>query len=124
MVPSFPYCSSKVVISVFLLQPLCATDPMLVLEFSMLILDSCPTKTIELFLSENIPADLVNSYLKQHAPNMQGKYLELMLTMNENGISGNLQSEMVKSCSKVLSLIPVPFVCLSLETGWKIVYLC
>ncbi|XP_022741564.1 vam6/Vps39-like protein isoform X2 [Durio zibethinus] len=77
-------------------QPLCGTDPMLVLEFSMLVLESCPTQTIELFLSGNIPADLVNSYLKQHAPNMQGRYLELMLAMNENGISGNLQNEMVQ----------------------------
>lgn len=61
----------------------------------MLVLESCPTQTIELFLSGNIPADLVNSYLKQHAPSMQATYLELMLSMNENGISGNLQNEMV-----------------------------
>ncbi|KAJ8764545.1 hypothetical protein K2173_006285 [Erythroxylum novogranatense] len=78
------------------LKPLCGTDPMLVLEFSMLILESCPTQAIELFLSGNIPADLVNSYLKQHAPNLQGRYLELMLAMNENGISGNLQNEMIQ----------------------------
>ncbi|GAB2231839.1 hypothetical protein Droror1_Dr00010855 [Drosera rotundifolia] len=78
------------------LKPLCATDPMLVLEFSMLVLGSCPTLTIDLFLSGNIPADLVNSYLKQHAPSMQATYLELMLAMNENGISGNLQNEMVQ----------------------------
>ncbi|OAY57391.1 vacuolar sorting protein 39 isoform X1 [Manihot esculenta] len=78
------------------LKPLCGTEPMLVLEFSMLVLESCPTQTIELFLSGNIPADLVNSYLKQHAPSMQGRYLELMLAMNENGISGNLQNEMVQ----------------------------
>ncbi|XVF62028.1 hypothetical protein PTKIN_Ptkin08bG0184100 [Pterospermum kingtungense] len=78
------------------LKPLCGTDPMLVLEFSMLVLESCPTQTIELFLSGNIPADLVNSYLKQHAPSMQGRYLELMLAMNENCISGNLQNEMVQ----------------------------
>ncbi|PON67665.1 Clathrin, heavy chain [Parasponia andersonii] len=77
------------------LKPLCGTDPMLVLEFSMLVLESCPTQTIELFLSGNIPADLVNSYLKQHAPNMQARYLELMLAMNQDGISGNLQNEMV-----------------------------
>ncbi|CAN0861876.1 Vacuolar sorting protein 39 [Linum grandiflorum] len=79
------------------LKPLCGTDPMLVLESSMLILERCPTQTIELFLSGNIPADLVNSYLKQHAPNMQGRYLELMLAMNESAISGNLQNEMVDS---------------------------
>ncbi|KAJ4851461.1 Vam6/Vps39-like protein [Turnera subulata] len=78
------------------LKPLCGTDPMLVLEYSMLVLESCPTQTIELFLSGNIPADLVNSYLKQHAPSLQGRYLELMLAMNENGISGNLQNEMVQ----------------------------
>ncbi|KAF5752976.1 vam6/Vps39-like protein [Tripterygium wilfordii] len=78
------------------LKPLCATDPILVLEFSMLVLERCPTQTIELFLSGNIPSDLVNSYLKQHAPSMQGRYLELMLAMNENGISGNLQNEMVQ----------------------------
>ncbi|KAK9129880.1 hypothetical protein Sjap_010367 [Stephania japonica] len=78
------------------LKPICNTDPMLVLEFSMLVLESCPTQTIELFLSGNIPADLVNSYLKQHAPSMQGRYLELMLAMNGNGISGNLQNEMVQ----------------------------
>lgn len=84
------------------MQPLCATEPMLVLEFSMLVLESCPSQTIDLFLSGNIPADLVNSYLKQHAPNMQAMYLELMLAMNEHGISGNLQNEMVK---KLLSHI-------------------
>ncbi|XP_021714513.1 vam6/Vps39-like protein [Chenopodium quinoa] len=78
------------------LKPLCGTDPMLVLEFAMLVLESCPTQTIELFLSGNIPADLVNSYLKQHAPNMQARYLELMLSMNEDGVSGHLQNEMVQ----------------------------
>ncbi|KVI02856.1 Citron-like protein [Cynara cardunculus var. scolymus] len=78
------------------LKPLCEIDPMLVLEFSMLVLESCPTQTIELFLSGNISADLVNSYLKQHAPGMQATYLELMLSVNENGISGNLQNEMVQ----------------------------
>lgn len=85
-------------LSIFFLlfQPLCGTDPMLVLEFSMLVLESCPTQTIELFLSGNIPADLVNSYLKQHAPNMQTTYLELMLAMNESSVSGNLQNEMVR----------------------------
>lgn len=78
------------------LKPLCGIDPMIVLEFSMLVLESCPTQTIELFLSGNIPADLVSSYLKQHAPSMQATYLELMLSMNENGISGNLQNEMIQ----------------------------
>lgn len=78
------------------LKPLCGIDPMLVLEFSMLVLESCPSQTIDLFLTGNIPADLVNSYLKQHAPRMQAMYLELMLSMNENGISGNLQNEMVQ----------------------------
>ncbi|XP_073293751.1 vacuolar sorting protein 39-like isoform X1 [Primulina huaijiensis] len=78
------------------LKPLCGTDPMLVLEFSMLVLESCPTQTIELFLSGNIPADLVNSYLKKHGPSMQTTYLELMLAMNENGVSGNLQNEMIQ----------------------------
>ena len=56
-------------------QPLCGIDPMLVLESSMLVLKSCPTQTIDLFLSGNIPDDLVNSYLKQHAPSMQATYL-------------------------------------------------
>uniref|UniRef100_M0ZVG2 TVLP1 n=1 Tax=Solanum tuberosum TaxID=4113 RepID=M0ZVG2_SOLTU len=79
------------------LKPLCATDPMLVLEFSLPVLESCPMQTIELFLSGNIPADLVNSYLKQHAPDMQATYLELMLAMNESSISGNLQNEMVEA---------------------------
>ncbi|KAL4560224.1 hypothetical protein LXL04_032374 [Taraxacum kok-saghyz] len=78
------------------LKPLCGTDPMLVLEFSMLVLETCPSQTIDLFLTGNIPADLVNSYLKQHSPRMQAMYLELMLSMNENGISGNLQNEMVQ----------------------------
>ncbi|KAI4325729.1 hypothetical protein MLD38_031103 [Melastoma candidum] len=78
------------------LKPLCGSDPMLVLEYAMSVLESCPDRTIELFLSGNIPADLVNSYLKQHAPNMQAKYLELMLAMDENAISGNLQNEMVQ----------------------------
>ncbi|GJW21173.1 Vam6/Vps39-like protein [Tanacetum coccineum] len=78
------------------LTPLCGIDPMLVLEFSMLVLKSCPTQTIDLFLSGNIPADLVNSYLKQHAPSMQAAYLELMLSMNEDGVSQNLQNEMLQ----------------------------
>lgn len=68
---------------------------MLALEFSIPVLESCPTQTIELFLSANIPADLVNSYLKQHAPKLQATYLEQMLALNENGISANLQNEMV-----------------------------
>lgn len=71
---------------------------MLVLEYSMPVLESCPTQTIELFLSGNIPADLVNSYLKQHAPSLQATYLELMISMNESAISGNLQNEMVNEC--------------------------
>ncbi|KAF5791362.1 putative transcription factor WD40-like family [Helianthus annuus] len=78
------------------LKPLCGIDPMLVLEFSMLVLKKCPTQTIDLFLSGNIPADLVNSYLKQHAPSMQATYLEHIISINENGISGNLQNEMVQ----------------------------
>ncbi|KAJ8642582.1 hypothetical protein MRB53_004330 [Persea americana] len=78
------------------LKPLCSTDPMLVLEFSLFALESCPTQTIELFWSGNLPAELVNSYLKQHAPNMQAKYLELMLAMNENSVSTNLQNELVQ----------------------------
>ncbi|XP_047333997.1 vacuolar sorting protein 39-like [Impatiens glandulifera] len=78
------------------LKPLCVSDPMLVLGSSMVVLERCPTQTIELFLSGNIPADLVNSYLKQHAPNLQTTYLELMLSMNENGMSGNLQIEMIQ----------------------------
>ncbi|KOM45145.1 hypothetical protein LR48_Vigan06g045100 [Vigna angularis] len=77
------------------LKPLCGTDPILVLEFSMLVLESCPSQTIELFLSGNIPADMVSSYLKKHSPTMQARYLELMLAMNENAVSGNLQNEMV-----------------------------
>ena len=76
---------------------------MLVLEISMHVLESCPSQTIDLFLAGNIPTDLVNSYLKQHAPKMQAMYLELMLSMNENGISGNLQNEMV--CYVVALLI-------------------
>ncbi|KAL8231097.1 hypothetical protein R6Q57_000875 [Mikania cordata] len=78
------------------LKPLCGIDPMLVLEFSILVLKNCPTQTIDLFLSGNIPADLVNSYLKQHVPSMQATYLEHMLSINENGISQNLQNEMVQ----------------------------
>ncbi|XP_073220091.1 vacuolar sorting protein 39-like isoform X3 [Cicer arietinum] len=77
------------------LKPLCETEPILVLDYSMLVLESCPTQTMELFLSGNIPADMVNLYLKQHAPNLQAMYLELMLAANENAISGTLQNEMV-----------------------------
>ncbi|XP_027362680.1 vacuolar sorting protein 39-like [Abrus precatorius] len=80
---------------VFIVPAACGTDPILVLEFSMLVLESCPSQTVELFLSGNIPADMVNSYLKQHSLNMQARYLEFMLAMNENAISGNLQNEMV-----------------------------
>lgn len=79
------------------MQPLCETDPILVLEFSMLVLESCPTQTIELFLSGNIPADMVNSYLKQHAPNLRATYLEHILDMNEDAVSGSLQNEMVRA---------------------------
>lgn len=103
------------------LQPLCSTDPMLVLEFSLFALESCPTQTIELFLSGNLPADLVNSYLKQHAPNMQAKYLELMLAMNENSVSTNLQNELVLTF--FLSLIPLlllcEYVCINERFYWK-----
>lgn len=81
------------------MQLLCETDPTLVLEFSTLVLESCPTQTIDLFLSGNIPADIVNSYLKQHAPDLQATYLELILAMNEDAISGNLQNEMVRTSS-------------------------
>ncbi|CDY53083.1 BnaC03g76730D [Brassica napus] len=58
------------------LKPLCRTDPMLVLEYSML-----------------------------HAPNMQGRYLELMMAINETAVSGNLHNEMVQIyLSEVLDL--------------------
>lgn len=70
---------------------------MLVLEFSTLVLEKCPTEAIELFLCGNVPADLVNSYLKKHAPNLQSTYLELMLSMSENGINTNLQGELVRN---------------------------
>lgn len=70
---------------------------MLVLEYSTLVLEKCPTETIELFLCGNVPADLVNSYLKKHAPNLQSTYLELMLSMSESGINTNLQSELVRN---------------------------
>jgi len=63
----------------------------------MLVLESCPSQTIELFLSGNIQADMVSSYLKKHSPTMQARYLELMLAMNENAVSGNLQNEMVST---------------------------
>ncbi|KAJ1293883.1 hypothetical protein BS78_01G103500 [Paspalum vaginatum] len=78
------------------LRPLCRSDPMLVLESSLYVLERNPSETIELFLSENVPADLVNSYLKQHAPNLQSTYLELMLSMSETGINPNLQNELVQ----------------------------
>ncbi|KAL1300249.1 hypothetical protein HN51_044927 [Arachis hypogaea] len=77
------------------LKPLCGTDPVLVLEFSMLVLESCPNQTIELFLSGDIPAEMVNAYLKQHAPNMQAIFLELMHATHEDAIIGNLQDELV-----------------------------
>ncbi|MED6150232.1 Vam6/Vps39-like protein [Stylosanthes scabra] len=77
------------------LEPLCGTDPILVLEFSMHVLESCPTQTIELFLSGDIPAELVNAYLKQHAPNMQAIYLEALHETNEDAITGSLQDELV-----------------------------
>ncbi|XP_039124470.1 vacuolar sorting protein 39 isoform X1 [Dioscorea cayenensis subsp. rotundata] len=78
------------------LKPLCRTDPMLVLEFSTNVLESCPTETIDLYLSGNVPADLVNSYLKRHAPKLQSTYLELMLSMSANEINSNLQNELVQ----------------------------
>ncbi|XP_062214782.1 vacuolar sorting protein 39-like [Phragmites australis] len=78
------------------LRPLCRSDPMLVLESSLYVLERNPSDTIELFLSEKVPADLVNSYLKQHAPNLQSIYLELMLSMSESGINPNLQNELVQ----------------------------
>ncbi|KAI6695097.1 hypothetical protein NL676_022807 [Syzygium grande] len=51
------------------LKPLCGTDPMLVLDFGMLVLESCPAQTIELFRSGNLPKDLVCYRLEQHASN-------------------------------------------------------
>ncbi|KAH1249965.1 Vacuolar sorting protein 39 [Glycine max] len=75
--------------------PLCGTNPIIVLKFSMLVLESCPSQTIDLFLSGNIPTDMVSSYLKKHSPNMQARYLELMLAMNENAVFRNLHNEMV-----------------------------
>ena len=86
---------------------------MLVLESSLYVLERNPSDTIELFLSENVPADLVNSYLKQHATNLQSTYLELMLSMSETGINPNLQNELVRDlcivtlllCHKLFSVI-------------------
>ncbi|KAI3919464.1 hypothetical protein MKW98_030175 [Papaver atlanticum] len=78
------------------LKPLCSTDPILVLEYSMRVLESCPTQTIKLLSSGNIQAELVNSYLKQHAPNMQGTYLELLISVNESEISSDLRNELVQ----------------------------
>jgi len=89
----------------FHLQPLCRSDPTLVLESSLYVLERNPSETIELFLSENVPADLVNSYLKQHAPNLQSTYLELMLSMSEMGINPNLQNELVCTLSIVTALV-------------------
>ncbi|KAK6924356.1 Vacuolar sorting protein 39/Transforming growth factor beta receptor-associated domain 1 [Dillenia turbinata] len=42
----------------------------------MIIISSCPNQTIELFLSGNIQADLVNSYLKQHVQIYLSEVLE------------------------------------------------
>jgi hypothetical protein len=89
----------------FHFQPLCRSDPMLVLESSLYVLERNPSETIQLFLSENVPADLVNSYLKQHAPNLQSTYLELMLSMNDTGINPNLQNELVCTVSIVMVLV-------------------
>ncbi|CAN6469973.1 unnamed protein product [Victoria cruziana] len=77
-------------------KPLCGSDPILVLDFSMKVLERHPSETIELFLSGGVPPDLVNSYLKQHSPQMQATYLEHMLSMNEHGITANLQNELVQ----------------------------
>ncbi|XP_020965326.1 vam6/Vps39-like protein isoform X2 [Arachis ipaensis] len=85
------------------LKPLCGTDPVLVLEFSMLVLESCPNQTIELFLSGDIPAEMVNAYLKQHAPNMQAIFLELMHATHEDAIIGNLQDELLQAPELALS---------------------
>nr|GFB49029.1 Vam6/Vps39-like protein [Tanacetum cinerariifolium] len=54
-------------------------------------MDSSPTS-----LPEFDETYLVNSYLKQHGPSMQATYLELMLSMNEDGVSQNLQNEMLQ----------------------------
>jgi len=87
------------------MQPLCGTNPIIVLKFSMLVLESCPSQTIDLFLSGNIPTDMVSSYLKKHSPNMQARYLELMLAMNENAVFRNLHNEMVRtSCILFLGI--------------------
>ncbi|KAL1349333.1 vacuolar sorting protein 39 isoform X2 [Arachis hypogaea] len=85
------------------LKPLCGTDPILVLEFSMLVLESCPNQTIELFLSGDIPAEMVNAYLKQHAPNMQAIFLELMHATHEDAIIENLQDELLQAPELALS---------------------
>ncbi|KAF3542810.1 hypothetical protein DY000_02009378, partial [Brassica cretica] len=57
--------------------------------------------------------ELIIEYLKPlcrtdpmlHAPNMQGRYLELMMAINETAVSGNLHNEMVQIyLSEVLDL--------------------
>ncbi|KAF3795150.1 hypothetical protein EJ110_NYTH05758 [Nymphaea thermarum] len=83
-------------ITIIIIMPLCGSDPILVLDFSMRVLERHPSETIELFLSGGVPPDLVNSYLKQHSPQMQATYLEHMLSMNEHGITANLQNELVQ----------------------------
>ncbi|XVE82624.1 hypothetical protein DITRI_Ditri16bG0020800 [Diplodiscus trichospermus] len=57
------------------LKPLCGTDPMLVLEFSMLVLESCLTQTIELFFvwkySSRLGQLLFEAACSKHAGQVQ-----------------------------------------------------
>ncbi|KAG5040367.1 hypothetical protein JHK85_012843 [Glycine max] len=92
--------------------PLCGTNPIIVLKFSMLVLESCPSQTIDLFLSGNIPTDMVSSYLKKHSPNMQARYLELMLAMNENAVFRNLHNEMLNALELALSYCDRVYECM------------
>lgn len=80
------------------LKPLGGLDPALVLDCSTWILEACPEQTIELFSSTDppLPPNLVNSYLKQHAPHMQATYLEHMLALHESAVSSSLQNELVQ----------------------------
>ncbi|KAF3795152.1 Vam6/Vps39-like protein [Nymphaea thermarum] len=98
------------------LKPLCGSDPILVLDFPMKVLERHPSETIDLFLSGGVPPDLVNSYLKQHSPEMQATYLEHMLSTNEHGITANLQNDLVQF---YLSQVLDCYVSLSAQKEWN-----
>eukprot|EP00249_Psilotum_nudum_P022700 c28613_g1_i1 orf=68-3187(+) len=79
------------------LKKLGGNDPLLILKSSAWLLKSYPVKAMNLFTSINppLPADLVNGYIKEHAPELQAMYLENVMINDPKNLSSKLQNELV-----------------------------